>query len=112
MYEFCTGFPGKPTVEDRIIILDRLSTVTNVIQFRVFCYEFHLVYVGSLGNEAQSTALIISECAESPNFIKMSYKKPFSKRLITISPDTVYLKIMTYTVLLPKDAVSWPFVLP
>lgn len=57
-------------------------------------------------------ALIISECAKNLNFIKMNYREATSKRLVSTSPDTVYLKTMVHTALLPDDAGSWPFVLP
>ena len=112
MYELHTGLSSKPTVEDRIIILDLLSTIINVIKFRVFYCKFRLAYVGSSWDEAQSTALIISEYTKSPNFIKINYKEPSSKRFITTLPDTVYLIMTAHTTLLPNDAVSWPFVLP
>ena len=72
MYEFHAGLSGIPTVEDRISILDRLNSVINVIQYRVFCHEFRLSYVGSSGNEAQSMTLIISECAKALTYVKMS----------------------------------------
>ena len=100
------------TVEDCIIILDRLSTIINVIQYRVFCYEFCLSYVGSSGDEAQSMALIILECAKNSKFIQMSYREASSRQLITTSPDTVYLKMMTHATLFTDDFRSWPFVMP
>ena len=52
MYELHTELSGKPMVEDRISILDQPSAVINMIQFRVFCYEFRVAYVGSVGDEA------------------------------------------------------------
>lgn len=112
MYELHILLFGKPVVRDRISILDRLSTVINVIQFREFYYDFCLAYVGSSGDKAQSTGLIISKCAKSLTFVKTSYKEPSSKRLITTLLDTVYLKMMTHTSFLPNNAVSWLFVLP
>ena len=112
MYELHIVLSGKPTVKDRISILDRLSTVINVIQFREFYYDFCLAYVGSSGDKVQSTGIIISKCTKSLNFVKTSYKEPSSKRLIATFLDTVYLKMMTHTAFLPNNAVSWLFVLP
>ena len=51
MHELHAGLLGIPTVEDHISIMDRLSNIINVIQYRVFCYEFRISYVGSSGCE-------------------------------------------------------------
>ena len=78
MYELHIGLSDNPTVKNRISILNQLSIVTNVIQFRVFCYESRVAYVGSSGDKAQLMALIISKCAKSLNFIKMNYMESSS----------------------------------
>lgn len=69
----------------------------------MFCYEFRLAYVGSSGDEAQSKAPIISECAKAINFIKMSWMDGSSKWFIITLPDSVYLKMMTHTAIVATD---------
>lgn len=49
MCKLHTGLTGMPTVVDCISILDRLSTVINVIQYRVFCYNFAWLMWGAQG---------------------------------------------------------------
>jgi len=74
MYDLPTGVTGMPTVVDRSSILDKLANVSNVIQFRVFCYAFRNASVGTEEDLAQSAKIIISACLTAFQWIKMLHR--------------------------------------
>jgi len=54
IFELETGVTGKPTVINRIAVKNKLKTVSNVIQFRVFCAAYCRAYVGNVGTDENS----------------------------------------------------------
>ena len=112
MYELITGVTGKPTVIDRENIADRIARVEDIIQFRVFCHEYRNAYVGTSIDEELDREEIISQSTEALSAIKMRFKCTITRKMVTITPDKVYAKMLVHTSLLPEEANTWPFVLP
>ena len=112
MYDLLAGVTSLSTVVDRSCILDKLAIVSNITQFRVFCYKFLNAYVGTEADITQSVKFIISACLTALQRIKMLYRDPRINKLIESSPDAVYTQMSEHIALLPDYAGSWPCVLP
>ena len=112
MYELVTGMTGKPTVIDRLSIAAKLAQVEDIIQFRVFCHEHRNAYVRTAIDEGLDRDEIISQSNEALALIKMRFKCAISCKILTVTPNNVYAKMLAHTSLLPEDANNWPFVLP
>ena len=74
MYDLETGVTGKPTVINRIAVKEKMKTVSNVIQFRVFCAAYCRAYVGNVGIDEESERAIIESIQRALRHIQTRFK--------------------------------------
>ena len=111
-YELSLNSNGQRNVLVKKVLEKRLKTIENIVQLRVFCYEFKKSYVGNNDNSAAQITATIQNCASKLRNIKMISRDYVSNQFITISPDAVYSKMLEMVQLLPNDALNWGFCLP
>ena len=111
-YKLQTGPTGKPTQIDRQSIHHHLTTVMDIIQFRVFCHGYRMAYVGSNLDTQNSEDMIISQCSKNLKKISMTYYDTTTRTKKTSTPDIIYKQMSTHIALLPEAATCWAFCLP
>ena len=57
-------------------------------------------------------AITVGKINKSLSFIKMQYRDNRTNEIVTITPDTVFKKMVHYVPRLPDDATKWLFCLP
>ena len=103
---------GTRNVIEKKDLLKKLKRIENVVQFRVFSYEFRKSYVGNDGNNLAQLTATIQSCASKLRGIKMVTKDYSSGKITVITPDLVFSRMLEYIQLLPDDASNWGFCLP
>ena len=74
MYDLDIGITGKSTVINRTVNRERLKIVSNIIQFRLFCYAYRCAYVGNVGTDEESERVIIEYVQHTLRRIRMWFR--------------------------------------
>ena len=77
----------------------------------MFYHAYRNTYVGIAIDEELDRDEIISQSSEALAVVNMRFRCSVTRKMVTITPEKVYAKIMVHTSLLPKDVKTWKFVL-
>ena len=69
-YELLLNQNGSRNIPDRKTLLKKIKNIENIVQLRVFCYEFKKSYVGNNGNSAAQTTATIQNCGSRLRSVK------------------------------------------
>ena len=111
-YELLLNTNGARNVSESKSLIKKIHKIENIVQLRVFCFEFKKSYVGNAGSNAAQATATIQNCASRLRSIKMISKDYTSNQMTVLTPDTVYSKMLDLVQLLPDDASIWGFCLP
>jgi len=84
---------------NRTSIAAKLNLIEDIIKFRVYRHEYHNAYVETAVNEEAARDMIIGQSNTALTSIKMQYRSPINRKVINITPDSVFAKKLTHTLL-------------
>jgi hypothetical protein len=93
-YELSLNSNGQRNVQVKKILEKKFRTIKNIVQLRVFCYEFKKFYIGNNDNSVSQITATIQNCASRLSNVKMITKDYVTNQFITISPDTFYSRML------------------
>jgi hypothetical protein len=111
-YELSLNTNGARSVRETKGLIKKINKIENIVQLRVFCFEFKRNYVGNTGSSAAQATATIQNCASRLRAIKMISRDYSSNQMNILTPDTVFSKMLDLVQLLPEDATTWGFCLP